>query len=88
MTELLKLCITMAVSTTDLTSLHKNREMAARALATQEASEMAAAMIHKKERLPTSEIAPDLLVLFSHRRRFTSPSPLRNPKLCLAQYEP
>lgn len=62
--------------------------MAAPALATREAPEMAAAVIHKKERLPTLETAPDLLVLFSHRRRFIFLSPLRNPKLSLAQYEP
>ena len=63
--------------------------MAAPALATQEAPEMAAAVTHKKERLPTTSVtAPVLLVLFSYRQRFTSLSPLRNPKLSLVQHEP
>ena len=50
-----------------LTSLHWNEEMAAPALTIQEAPEMAAAVIPKKERVPTSVTAPVLLVLFSHR---------------------
>jgi hypothetical protein len=37
--------------------------MAAPTLVIQEAPEMAAAMIHKKERPPTSATAPNLLVL-------------------------
>lgn len=49
---------------------------------------MAAAVTHKKERLPiTSVTAPVLLVLFSYRQRFATPSPLRNSKLSLVQHE-
>ena len=60
--------------------------MAAPAFAIQEAPEMAAALSHKKSGRPPRRLL--LIFFFSHRRRVTSPSPLLNPKISLAQYEP
>ena len=64
---------------THLAPLHRNEEMAAPALAIQVALEMAAALIHKKEWLPTLTTAPNLLLLLtpsmSHISIPTHPQP-------------
>ena len=55
--------------------------MAAPALVTQEAPEMAAAIVYKKERVPGLETSHSLLILFIYRLRVISLFLYINPKL-------